>query len=123
MAAAAAAADAYGVCKLQFVLDYTLIHAIILLITAWLLLCCVQAAAPKLEPADVEALVPALHAVGRYDRELFAQFADIVKVRRGQQQWPLAAVLQLWQLEVHNMPATCNAGKFGADLVRSLECV
>jgi hypothetical protein len=42
----------------------------------------VQAAAPSLEPCDVEALVPALHDVGRFDRELFAQFADIVKVRR-----------------------------------------
>jgi hypothetical protein len=41
----------------------------------------VQAAAPSLEPSDVEALVPALHAVGRFDRELFGQFADIVKVR------------------------------------------
>ncbi|KAF6253669.1 hypothetical protein COO60DRAFT_1463078 [Scenedesmus sp. NREL 46B-D3] len=39
----------------------------------------IKAAAPSLEPSDVEALVPALHAVGRFDRELFGQFADIVK--------------------------------------------
>ncbi|WIA18589.1 hypothetical protein OEZ85_010030 [Tetradesmus obliquus] len=41
----------------------------------------IKAAAPSLEPSDVEALVPALHAVGRYDRALFEQFADIVKAR------------------------------------------
>lgn len=37
----------------------------------------------KLEPSDVEALIPALHSVGRYDKELFQQMADIVKVRKG----------------------------------------
>eukprot|EP00882_Tetradesmus_deserticola_P002943 GHRQ01003127.1.p1 GENE.GHRQ01003127.1~~GHRQ01003127.1.p1 ORF type:complete len:386 (+),score=202.65 GHRQ01003127.1:188-1345(+) len=41
----------------------------------------IKAAAPRLQPSDVEALAPALHAVGRFDRELFGQFADIVKAR------------------------------------------
>lgn len=43
-----------------------------------------QASVSKLEPSDVEALVPALSSVGRYDRELFSQFADIVKVGAGE---------------------------------------
>jgi protein phosphatase 1 regulatory subunit 42 len=41
----------------------------------------IKASVDKLEPSDVEALVPALHAVGRYDKQLFQQMADIVKAR------------------------------------------
>lgn len=41
----------------------------------------IRASVDKLEPSDVEALVPALHSVGRYDKELFAKLAEIVKDR------------------------------------------
>jgi hypothetical protein len=35
----------------------------------------------RLTPAEVEALVPALNKAGHWDKELFLQMADIVKVR------------------------------------------
>jgi len=34
----------------------------------------------NLEVAEVEALVPALNAVGRFEKELYSQFAAIIKV-------------------------------------------
>lgn len=36
---------------------------------------------PSLTPADVSALVPALHSRGLYDRELFEGFAKIIRAR------------------------------------------
>jgi hypothetical protein len=35
----------------------------------------------KLSPSEVEALIPALNSVGRYEKDLFLQMAEIVKVR------------------------------------------
>jgi hypothetical protein len=44
-------------------------------------LCFLQANVDKLSPAEVEALIPALNSVGRYEKELFLKMAEIVKVR------------------------------------------
>jgi protein phosphatase 1 regulatory subunit 42 len=35
----------------------------------------------KLSPSEVEALIPALNSVGRYEKDLFLQMAEIVKAR------------------------------------------
>lgn len=35
----------------------------------------------KLSPAEVEALIPALNSVGRYEKELFLKMAEIVKAK------------------------------------------
>lgn len=45
------------------------------------ILAALKASASSLQPADIEALGPALHSVGRYDRELFEAFAGVVKAR------------------------------------------
>lgn len=37
----------------------------------------------SLTPPEVEALIPALNSVGRYEKDLFLAMAEIVKVRRG----------------------------------------
>ncbi|KAF8059110.1 hypothetical protein HT031_005282 [Scenedesmus sp. PABB004] len=41
----------------------------------------IKAKASSLGPAEIETLGPALHAVGRYDKELFATFAETIKAR------------------------------------------
>lgn len=41
----------------------------------------IKAKASSFEPSDVEALLPALEAVGRYDKDLYATFAETIKAR------------------------------------------
>jgi hypothetical protein len=39
-----------------------------------------QANVSRLSPSEVEALVPALHKAGHWDKELFLQMAETIKV-------------------------------------------
>eukprot|EP00879_Flechtneria_rotunda_P000599 GHRR01000708.1.p1 GENE.GHRR01000708.1~~GHRR01000708.1.p1 ORF type:complete len:394 (+),score=145.47 GHRR01000708.1:136-1317(+) len=61
------------------------------------LLAAVKANVPKLQPSEIEALIPALHSAGHYDKQLFQQFAAIIKDRFTEFETPgLAKILSTY---------------------------
>lgn len=66
------------------------------------LLAAIKAKVSTLSASEVEALIPALNSVGRYDKELYAQFADIVKARFTEFETPgLCKVLPVYASHDH----------------------